>query len=260
MRQGSASGAARLWQLRTVLALDLAVHVLRTAWDTTGADVRERLLLLSFGGVPRAADPVRQRSEESYRRARIRLSEATVLTLARRMRELDEDRVVNWAAEFEPRSGLGDDDPESVASQLARLPRPARAEEYLRLARSAVESANYGRAEDGFRVLLESVGLMAGTRYRYLTAAPDLLAALVGALSSRMPMPSREFFAAVREEWGLVVNQESAAGTVLADQLDGAGLERNARRAEQLMSEAGLAVSLSDRTTMVGERADRTRP
>lgn len=260
MLQGGASGPARLWQLRTVLALDLAVHALRTAWDTTGTPAADRYLLLTFGDGPRAADAVRQRSEDSYRRARIRLSEATVRTLARRMRELDEQHVVDWASEFEPRSGLSNGDDDSVSSQLAKLPRPAAREDYLRLARASVESANYGRAEDGFRVLLESVGLLVGTRYRYLSATPDLLAALVGALSARMPLASREFFAAIRQEWGFVVNQESAADTTLAAQLDGAGLERNARRAEKLMGDAGLALGLSDRTTMVGERAARSRP
>jgi hypothetical protein len=108
-------------------------------------------------------------------------------------------------------------------------------------------------------VLLESVGALVGTgSYRYLTAGPELLAALVGALSAQMPMPSRDFFTAIRREWGLVINQESASDTALAVQLDGVGLERNARRAEKLMSDAGLALGLSDRTTMVGERADRT--
>lgn len=259
MCQGGASGPARLWQLRTILALDLAIHALRTAWETTEAPAEDRFLLLSFGGAPRATDPVRQRSEDSYRRARIRLGEATVRTLARRMRELDEVSVIDWAAEFEPRSGLSNNDDESISSQLSKLRRPARAEEYLRLARASVEIANYGRAEDGFRVLFESVGLLAGTRYRYLTATPDLLTALVGALSARMPMASRDFFSALKQEWGLVVNQESSAGTALGSQLDGAGLERNARQAEKLMSDAGLAVGLSDRTTMVGERATRSR-
>ncbi|MEV5446992.1 hypothetical protein AB0N23_31275, partial [Streptomyces sp. NPDC052644] len=159
--------------------------------------------------------------------------------------------------EFEKRSRLVENRADSVSHQLTQLTADSPDEEFLRLARSSVENANYGRAEDGFRVLLESVGLIAGTRYRYLTATPDLLAALVGALSSRMPMPSNEFFAAIRQEWGLVINQESASSTSLRGQVDGAGLERNARRAEQLMSEAGLALSLSDRTTVVGERAQR---
>jgi hypothetical protein len=70
-------------------------------------------------------------------------------------------------------------------------------------------------------------------------------------------MSSREFFAAVRREWGFVINQESSAGTSLSGQIDGSSLERNARRAERLMSAAGLALGLSDRTTVVGERASR---
>jgi hypothetical protein len=259
MLQGGASGPARLWQLRTVLGLDLAAHTLRTAWEATSTPVSDRFLLLSFGGLARAADPVRQRSEDSYRRARIRLGEATVLTLARRMQDLKAEKVVDWTSEFEPRSGLAGADADSISSQLARLPHDSSPEAYMRLARTAVENANYGRSEDGFRVLLDSVGLLAGTRYRYLTATPDLLAALVGALSAEMPMSSREFFAAVRREWGFVINQESSASTGLSDQLDGSSLERNARRAERLMSEAGLALGLSDRTMVVGERASRSQ-
>ena len=257
MSQGSASGPARLWQLRTALSLALAVHVLRTAWEATNTAEEDRYLVLSFGDDARAQDPVRQRSEESYRRARIRLSEATVITLARRMRELGEEGAVDWDAEFEMRRGAVADALQNVCAQLRRMRHPVADEQYRRLARSAVENANYGRSEDGFRVLFESVGLMAGTRYRYLTATPDLLAALVGALAPRMPMSSREFFAAIRDEWGFVVNQETAAGTSLTGQVDGAALERNARRAERLMADAGLAIGLSDRTTMVGERAAR---
>ncbi|WP_273733050.1 hypothetical protein [Mycolicibacterium septicum] len=257
MLQHGASPAARLWQLRTILALDLAVHVLKTSWAVTDTPVDDRYLLLSFGNLPRAADAVRQRSEESYRRARIRLGEATVQTLARRMEELNEPSVI-WSTQFEKRSALADvSDDNSISNQLTRLPQGATRDDYLRIARAAVEVASYSRAaEDGFRVLLESVGALVGTGpYRFLTAGPDLLAAMVGALATDMPVSSREFFAAVRREWGFVTNQESAAGTSLAAQLDGAGLERNARKAEVLMSEAGLAVGLSDRTTMVGERA-----
>lgn len=260
MLQGNASGPAKLWQLRSILGLDLALHVLRTAWDATDTPSEERYLLLSFGRSPRAHDPVRQRSEESYRRARIRLSEATVRTLAKRMRELREvEKVIAFSGEFRDRT-LAASDPASVSSQLAKLPVRARDEDYLRLARLAVEASNYSRgSEDGFRVLLESVGMLVGTgSYRYLTASPDLIAAMVGALSIRMPMSSRDFIVAARDEWGLVINQESAANSALANQLDGARLAQNARAAERLMSDAGLAVGLSDRTTMVGERAQRS--
>lgn len=259
MLQGRASDPAKLWQLRCILALDFAVHVLRTAWDATGTPEQDRFLLLSFGGSPRATDPVRQRSEESYARARIRLGEATVATLARRMRELKVDHgVIAFADEFRDKQ-LKDDNDDSVASELQRLPHDAPDSEFTRLARVAAESStSYGRgSEDGFRVLLESVGMVSGSRYRFLTAGTDLLAAMVGALSTQMPMSSREFMNAVRNEWGLVINLESAAGTSLHDQLDGAALARNVRHAERLMSDAGLAVGLSDRTTVVGERAER---
>lgn len=263
MRQGSASGPAKLWQLRSILALDLAMHVLRTAWDATATPEEDRYLLLSFGSQPRAQDPVRQRSEDSYRRARIRISEALVKTLALRMRRLrEEERVVTFSGEFRDRNLSLSSDPQSVSAQLGRLPAGAGFDEYLRLARLAVGTANYSRGgEDGFRVLLESVGMLVGTgSYRFLSAGPDLLGALVGALSARMPMSSRDFIAAVKEEWNIVINQESAAATTLATQLDGAWLQQNARAAERLMSDAGLAVGLSDRTTMVGERANRARP
>lgn len=259
MGQGAASGPEKLWQMRTTLALALAVHVLQTAWDVTDTPRGDRYLLLSFGDDARAQDPVRQQSEDSFRKARIRLAEATVLTLARRMRELGEEGLRSWAGEFEMRKGSVADALQQVCRELGAMSHPASEDRYLSLARTAVENANYGRSEDGFRVLFESVGLISGTRYRYMTATPDLLGALVGALSHRMPMSSRDFFSAVRDEWGFVINQETAAHTTLAGQVDGAALERNARRAERMMSEAGLALGLSDRTMVVGERATWTR-
>lgn len=257
MGQAGASGAARLWQLRSVIALDIATHIARTSWAEADAPESEQFLLLSFGGGPRAADPVRQKSEHFYRRSRLQIRTAVVQTLAERMCELH-SAPVNWASEFEPRSGLGRED--SIAGQLSDLSPAAAADDYDRIARAAAEVSDYDRGVgNSYRVLLESLGMLVGTgAYRYLTAGPDLLAALVGALSARMPMSSREFFAAIREEWGLVVNQEAAATTALGTLLDGAALERNARKAEKLMSDAGLALGLSDRTMMVGERARRT--
>jgi len=171
------------------------------------------------------------------------------------------DEGADWPAEFLARSPLASDAEGSIASQLRDLTRRPDPGDFERIARSASEASNYDRAAgEGYRVLLESIGMLVGTgAYRYLTAGPDLLAAMVGALSAQMPMPSRQFFAEMRSEWGLVINQESAASTALATLLDGAGLERNARKAEKLMSDAGLALGLSDRTTMVGERAGRAR-
>jgi hypothetical protein len=260
MLQAGASGPARLWQLRSIIALDFAIHLVRTAWDATETPDSERYLLLGFGDSPRADDPVRQRSEESYGRARIRLNEAIVRTLARRMREIADEGPVDWPSEFLfRRRSQSDTGATSISQQLKAIGTRASPDDYLRIARATIETADYSRgAEGGFRVLLESVGMLVGTgSYRYLTAGPDVLAALVGALSALMPMSSRKFFATVRHEWGLVINQESAVGTVLTQQLDGAGLERNARKAEKVMNEAGLALGLSDRTTVVGERANR---
>ncbi len=251
MRQGTASGPARLWQLRTILALDLATHALRTAWNATGTAPAEQFLLLSFAGPPRAENRLRQRSEELYRQARLTLRLATVQTLARRMGEIASEDDVDWNEELENRR-------ERLSHVIAELREAEGLGDYERLARLATETADYGRASEGFRVLLQTIGMLAGTgQYRYLTATPDLLAALVGALSAEMPMSSGEFFDRLREEWGFVVGQDAAARTALAGQVDGAELERNARRAEHLMAEAGLALGLSDRTVVVGERAKR---
>jgi hypothetical protein len=255
MRQGTASGPAKLWQLRTIIGLDLACHALRTAWETTDTPERDRYLLLSFGDAPRPVNRVRQRSEDTYQLARIRISEATVRTLARKMQRLAQEGCYDWRSQFEQRRVERFDD---VIAELRHLTPDETFDEYVRLARTAAEQATYGRAGEGFRVLLESIGMLAGTgAYRYLTAPPDILSAFVGALSARMPMSSDEFFRAVFEEWRIVIAQEVAVATSAADQLDGASLERNGRRAEQLMNEAGLALSLSDRTTIVGERARR---
>ncbi len=253
MRQGTASAPARLWQLRTVLALDLATHVLRTSWDRLGIPADERFLLLTFGGPARRDNRVRQRSERSYADARQRLRQATVATLAAEMHRIArQDGHAQWRDELAPRKSKL----EEVLTALEDVDEQTPIGEFERLARLAAADADYGRASEGFRVLLETVGMLAGTgSYRYLTAPPELLAALVGALSSQMPMTSAEFFAAIRDEWGLIIDE--AASTRLTAEIDGAELQRSGRRAEARMADAGLALSLSDRTVVVGERAKR---
>jgi hypothetical protein len=251
MLQGTASGPARLWQLRTILALDLASNALRTAWETANTPLREQFLLLSFGGSPRAENRLRQRAETAYQQARLRLQLATVATLAKAMERVAQEGHVDWSDELENRL-------DRMRAVIDGLDEADGSGDYERLARLAAETADYGRATEGFRVLLDTIGVLAGTgAYRYTTATPDLLGALVGALSSRMPMTSHEFFDALYSEWGLVIGQDQAAHTALVDQVDGAELERNARRAELLMADAGLALNLSDRTVIVGERAKR---
>jgi hypothetical protein len=250
MLQRGASAPARLWHLRSIMALDFAVHVLRRAWGLLEVDDRERYLLLSFGGPPRRDNRLRQLSERSYADARQQLRRATIAMLAREMRRLHSDGPVEWDRELLNRA----DRLKEVLAELTALPVGAPPEEYERLARLTADSADYARAAEGFRVLLESVGLLAGSGpYRYMSATPELLSALVGALSRDMPMTSAEFFDRVRSQWGLVIG--SSSGARVADELDGVELERNGRRAESVLSNAGLALGLSDRTVIVGERA-----
>lgn len=252
MCQGGASPAARLWQLRTVLALDLAVNSLRRSWDAIDAPMEARQLLLAVAGRYRQQDRTRLRSERSYDEARTAIRWATVETIAAQMRDLDAEGGVDWAAELEGRTARLLEEP--VVAPL----RAGEAVDFRRLAQLAFENANYDRSGEGFRVLIESIGMSAGgTRYRYLSATPDLLGALVGALSAEMPMTSPEFFSRVAREWGLVVSPEAAIGTALAADLDGADLSVNARRFEKILVEAGLAAGVSDRTVLVGERAGR---
>lgn len=251
MLQGTISGPARLWQLRTILALDMATHALRTAWRAADTPEPERFLLLCFGGPPRAENRIRQRAETAYQQARLRLRQATVATLAQAMERIAREGEVDWDDELENRR-------DRMRPVIDGLDSAQVSDDYERLARLATETADYGRAAEGFRVLLDTIGLLAGTgAYRYTTATPELLAALVGALSHRMPMTSDAFFGALFEEWGLVIGQDQAARTGLVDQVDGAEVERNARRAELLMADAGLALALSDRTVVIGERAKR---
>jgi len=248
--QGGASAPARLWQLRAALGLDMAVHSLRRAWGATGAPARHRYVLLAMPGPDRQGDRVRLRSEKSYADARASLRWATIETLAARMRELGAEPGIDWAAEFEPRTSrlLRD----AVITPLGIAGRT----DHRALAQLAFEAANYDRSGEGFRVLLDSIGVTAGgSRYRYLSASPDLMAALVGALSAEMPLPSSQFFRRIAQEWGLVISADAAIGTTFGDELDGPDLVNNARRFERLMIDAGLAADLSDRTVMVGERA-----
>src|SRR5262249_39791227 len=158
---------AKLWQLRTIIGLDLACHGLRISWGATNTAERDRYLLLSFGDAPRPINRVRQRSEDTYQLARIRISEATIQTLARQMQRMAQEGCRDWQSQFDRRTArrLGD-----VISELQHLNATASFDEYARLARTAAEQATYGRAGEGFRVLLESIGMLAGTgAYRYLT-------------------------------------------------------------------------------------------
>jgi hypothetical protein len=170
------------------------------------------------------------------------------------MFDVAQEGGVDWDDELENRRNR-------MQAVIDELKDASSTDEFQRLALRATETADYGRAGEGFRVLIEAIGMLAGTgQYRFLTATPDLLAALVGALSDEMPMSSTDFFARLYEEWGLVIGQDAASATTLSGAVDGAELERNARRCEQILADAGLALGLSDRTVMVGERAMQAVP
>lgn len=116
---------------------------------------------------------------------------------------------------------------------------------------------DYSRAADGVRVLVESLELVAGPpAYRYLRPRPPLLAALVGALWDEMPMSLPDFTRRVYEEWSLLVSEHDASATDAGDYLEGADLVFNERGLEALLTEAGLALALSDQTCLVGHQRE----
>lgn len=250
--QGSLSGPAKLWQLRSMLALDLAIDTLRHAWEVNDVPANRQVVLLAIAGPDRQSDRTRLLSERSFADARQAINGATIRTIERVMRELHEGGGIDWDSELDNRTR------DVLEDAVVKPYRTSATPDLGALAQRVFETASYGRASEGFRVLLESIGMSAGgTRYRYLSASPDLLGALVGALSSEMPMTSQVFFQRIRDEWGLVISPEAAGGTGYAESLDGVYLAMNARRFERLMIDAGLASGLSDRTVMVGEDAGR---
>ncbi|MCQ3813901.1 MAG: hypothetical protein KTU85_05715 [Acidimicrobiia bacterium] len=249
--QGGASGPDRMWQLRTVLALDLATDMLQRCWSAVDEPQKRRHLLLALPGPNRPSDRVRLRSERSWNDARSCFNWATIRTIENTLRELHDQGGIDWSQAIGART-------ERRLKPRVIQPYESGIRDFRKLAQLTFENANYHRAIDGFRVLLETIGMSAGgTRYRYMSATPDLLAAWVGALSREMPMTSDEFFRRVRLEWNIIVSPSAAAGTALADDLDGDELTLNLRRFERLLIECGLASGLSDRTVLVGERAAR---
>jgi hypothetical protein len=250
-KQGEASGPSRLWQLRSVLALDLAIHMVERCWEAIDVPADQRQLLMALPGPDRQLDRVRLRSERSWNDAQSAINWATTRTIESELRRLESTGGVRWDEVLSPRAV-------KRLSETVKQPYEAGSRDFQKLAQLAFENADYGRAGAGFRVLLETIGMTAGgTRYRYISATPDLLAALVGALSREMPMTSEAFFTRVRDEWGIVISPLAAAGTSVAGDLDGDELAVNVRRFERVLIESGLAAGLSDRTVMVGERAGR---
>jgi hypothetical protein len=250
------SPAARLWQLRAMFALDIAIGALRIAWERSETPERQRYLLLVCRPLgERRHDFVRQHSEESWNGARRRLAEATVRTLSDLFETQPEN--VEWESAIGIRGEAQADRMKPVLDILKNDPSGAA---YTRAAELAFEAMDYSRAADGVRVLLESLELVAGPpAYRYLRPRPPLIAALVGALWDEMPMPLPDFTRRVYEEWSLLISEQEASGTAAADFIEGADLVVNERGLEALLTDAGLALALSDQTCLVGHQREEQR-
>lgn len=252
MRQGHISPAQRIVNLRNILALDLAHYALTRAWEATSTPEANRCLLLAYTPEARRENRVRLFSESSFKSARQRISQAIVATMATAMAEVATHKppATSWEVYFEPRSRL--------ASVVAGLDAEQGVANFHLHAERAFELAvggGYDRPGDAFRVLIESIDLLVGTgQYRYLKATPELLSAVVGALSTELPLPAHDLLQRIWAEWNIIVGEAEAVGTLVIGQVDGSELRRNARYFESLLVDAGLAIALSDQTCMVVER------
>jgi len=258
INQGGASAASRLWQVRTLLALDLAIHTLRRSWSFTDTSDDERCLLVAAPGAERADDKVRLLAERNFSLSRAAISSAIMKEIEKRLgsvlqatTDIDLAEIVEGI--LPKRSGR---------AFLARVKKGefnAEEPDLKVLAQLLYENVEgYGRAVGGVRTLFESIGILhGGNRFTYASLTADVLAAMVGALSREMPMTSERFFERVMEEWSLVVSPLAADGTWIGELLDGEDLSINAKRFERRLIEAGLASNLSDRTVLVGETAGR---
>jgi serine/threonine protein kinase len=250
-RAGAASPSLRLMQLRQILALDVAFHILSRSWQASATAPAQRYLLLTYAPEARRENRVRIASEASYQAARQTIIQALIATIAKRGAELSQEPGIDFESQFEKRSALG-----PVAEEMQALA-PGDPAAYAPVAGRVYEEAKgggYGRPADAFRVVLESLEMLNGTgAYRWLRAGPDLLGAMIAAVGGG-PMEAPEFFTRIRDEWSIVVGEAEAVETSLESVLDGGFLNRNARHLERLLVASGLAQALSDQTCMVGQR------
>jgi hypothetical protein len=239
-----------------MFALDIAIGALRIAWERSDTPERQRYLLLACQPMAeRRRDFVRQYSEESWNAARRRLAEASVRTLSDLFAAQPEN--TEWEKAIGIRGEAQSDRMKPVLDILKNNPSGAA---YTRAAELAFEAMDYSRAADGVRVLIESLELVSGGgQYKYLRPRPPLLAALVGALWDEMPMPLPDFTRRVYEEWSLLISEHDASGTDAAEFIEGADLVVNERGLEALMTDAGLALALSDQTCLVGHQREEQR-
>ncbi len=251
--QKNCSPSDKLWQTRSILALDLASNYLQSAWERSEQPQEQRFLLVCAPGLDRKTDTVRLASERSYKVATTSLRDALVTVIAETMAELQADMrggAIDFEEHLELRKGaVRDNIRETVID-----PYEGGERDFQTLATNLYKSSSYHRAIDGYRVLLRGIGCYAGgDRYRYQTFRPELFRALIGALSADMPMESGDFFARLREEWGFVASDKAAEGTLFEQAVPSGALANNKSRFEEMLVSSGLASSESDTTVLVGE-------
>ena len=107
--QKNCSPADKLWQTRSIIALDLAANYLDSAWERSEQPQEKRFLLVSAPGLDRKTDTVRLASERSHKAATESLHDALVAVIAETMAELQADMkggTIDFEKHLELRKGL----------------------------------------------------------------------------------------------------------------------------------------------------------
>jgi hypothetical protein len=248
----------KLLHLRRIVALDVAWHMLNSAWTAAQTPPESRYLVVCHAPQERADNRARVLSEDSYRAANQTLTRGLLAGLRERMKHYSEaggewSRFFLARADGDRRSKTG---PyyEDLAQEIADCD-PDRVD-FDAFANRAFDAPGdgYARPIGALRVMLESCGLVAGEgRWRYMRATPSLLAAMVAARPQSGPQEADEFFHWLHAEWSLVIDEHHDVGS---PRLRGEGsvLQRNGEYFERDLVDADLATALSDQTCMVGMR------
>ena len=95
--QAGASDPACLWQMRTILALDLATDMLLRCWSAIDEPIDRQHLLVALPGRARSRDRVRRRSEQSWTDARSCINWATIKTIESAISDLHAQGEIVWS-------------------------------------------------------------------------------------------------------------------------------------------------------------------
>lgn len=267
MTDATRPAQVRLLDLRRIVALDFAWHLLDRAGTESETEPERRALVLCHDPRPRPENRIRRISEDSFKQGVAVLHRGFVAAIAQSMwqwavseREwtTEEER---WAAFFAVRNRSEAGQPKTaharyidrLITDLARDPEV----DFEGYAARAFEAPGDGfdRPVDSMRIMLESCGALAGgSAFRYFRASPALLGALVAARPQQGMQEADDFLAWLAEEWSMVIGEQEGAGAGLRG--EGSALQRNYEHFEQDLVRSGLAVALSDQTCMVGRSVD----